>query len=72
LGTARAKWAAGSRRSVDYKILEAVYPEAYAATVVTNPSRRLTVADVAEIGETTEIETPTAERTRRKITTEAL
>jgi putative phage-type endonuclease len=73
LGTARAKWAAGSRRSVDYKMLETVYPEAYAATVSANPSRRLTIADLTTGDATDEaIETPTAERARRKIQAESL
>jgi predicted phage-related endonuclease len=75
LGTARAKWAASSRRSVDYKKLAKGFPEAYAATVATNANRRLTIEDLRD-----EIEgeddgaaaVPTAERTRRKILVEAL
>jgi putative phage-type endonuclease len=68
LGTARAKWAAGSRRAVDFKLLESVYPDAYAAAVSVNPSRRLSIVDLADADEReAEIETPTAERSRRKI-----
>jgi putative phage-type endonuclease len=73
LGTARAKWSAGSRRSVDYKKLQREFAAAYLATVTTNPNRRLTIADLRETDEAIEeIPAATAERTRRKIVAEAL
>jgi putative phage-type endonuclease len=74
LGTARAKWTDGSRRSVDYKKLERDFPEAYAATVETNSNRKMTIKDLREeqTGDEELVETVTAERARRRIITEAL
>lgn len=74
LGTARAKWSASSRRSVDYKKLEKEFAAAYLATVEEKPNRRMTITDLRDEKSQDDevVEAATAERTRRRILTEAL